>query len=248
MGCSMLDAFQPHFAHGHTMDAHHADHSLAGIAGAIAEPARARMLCCLLDGHARTSTELSVVAEVSPSTASAHLARLREARLVDMVAQGKHRYFRLAGADVAAALEALLVVAGLPRPAFQPNTPDRLRRARTCYDHMAGTVAVALHDQLAAQGWLAPGAGGYVLSAAGEAGMARAGIDLAAMRKLRRRFACPCLDWSERKPHIGGALGAAMLQLALKQGWAEQDLDSRALQVQAKGERQLLAAFGAAAG
>ena len=227
------------------MDAQHADHSLPGIAGAIAEPARARMLCCLLDGHARTSTELSVVAGVSPSTASAHLARLREARLVDVVAQGKHRYFRLAGADVATALEALLVVAGLPRPAFEPNTPDRLRRARTCYDHMAGTVAVALHDRLAAQGWLTPAADGYGLSAAGEAGMARAGVDLAAMRKLRRRFACPCLDWSERKPHIGGALGAAMLRLALQRGWAEQDLDCRALHVPARGERQLLAAFGA---
>ncbi|MES2074737.1 MAG: helix-turn-helix transcriptional regulator [Pseudomonadota bacterium] len=264
------------------MDAHNADNHLARIAGAIAEPARARMLCCLLDGHARTSTELSVVGAISPSTASAHLARLRDERLIDMVAQGKHRYYTLASADVGAALEALLVVAGLPRPAFQPNTPDRLRHARTCYDHMAGTVAVALHDQIAAQGWLATtvagdaGAGGgdkassaggrdvdvdvgsgggggggggaaeYALSAAGEAGFARAGIDLAALRKLRRRFACPCLDWSERRPHIGGALGAAVLQLALRRGWVERELDSRALAVAAKGQRQLLAAFAPA--
>lgn len=228
------------------MDAKTADHQLAGIAGAIAEPARARMLCCLLDGHARTSTELSVVAQVSPSTASVHLARLREARLIDMVAQGKHRYFQLAGADVGAALEALLVVAGLARPAFEPNTPDHLRHARTCYDHMAGTVAVKLHDQLKAQGWLGVGAdaGHYELSPLGEAGMTRLGLDLMAARKLRRRFACPCLDWSERKPHVGGALGAALLQLALKRGWAERQLDSRALRVSAKGERQLLAALG----
>lgn len=245
MGCSMLDAFQPHFAHGHTMDAHHADHSLAGIAGAIAEPARARMLCCLLDGHARTSTELSVVAEVSPSTASAHLARLREARLVDMVAQGKHRYFRLAGADVAAALEALLVVAGLPRPAFQPNTPDRLRRARTCYDHMAGTVAVAMHDQLHAQGWLLDDGGEYRLSEAGAAGMAALGIDVPQLLQQRRRFACACLDWSERRAHLGGALGAALLQLALRRRWAERELDSRALRITPAGERRLLAALGA---
>lgn len=251
----MLSPRHPHFARDHIMDAHHADNHLARIAGAIAEPARARMLCCLLDGHARTSTELSVVGEVSPSTASAHLARLRDERLIDMVAQGKHRYYTLASADVGAALEALLVVAGLPRPAFQPNTPDRLRHARTCYDHMAGTVAVALHDQIAAQGWLAStaageaGAGGateYALSAAGEAGFARAGIDLAALRKLRRRFACPCLDWSERRPHIGGALGAALLQLALRRGWVERELDSRALAVAAKGQRQLLAAFAPA--
>ncbi len=228
------------------MDAKNADAFLSNIAGAIAEPARARMLCCLLDGHARTSTELSVVAGVSPSTASAHLARLRDERLIQMVAQGKHRYYQLAGADVGKALEALLVVAGLPRPSFTPSTPNRLRHARTCYDHMAGTVAVALHDQIAAQGWLrapAPDAADYELSADGAAGLERLGIDLAALRKLRRRFACPCLDWSERRPHLGGALGAALLQLALKRGWAEQDLDSRALSVSAAGQQRMLAAF-----
>ncbi|MGB9991401.1 ArsR/SmtB family transcription factor [Massilia sp. SM-13] len=227
------------------MDAH-ADNYLARIAGAIAEPARARMLCALLDGHARTSTELSVVAEVSPSTASAHLARLKDERLVDQLAQGKHRYYQLAGSDVAAALEALLVVAGLPRPTFTPNTPPRLRNARTCYDHMAGTLAVRLHDHFAEQGWLAAegGRGDYELSAAGAARFEQLGFDLPAMRKLRRRFACPCLDWSERKPHLGGALGAALLQLALKKGWVEQDLDSRALSVPPQGERQLRKAFG----
>lgn len=224
-----------------------ADNHLARIAGAIAEPARARMLCCLLDGHARTSTELSVVAEVSPSTASAHLARLKDGQLVQLLAQGKHRYYRLAGADVAAALEALLVVAGLPRPQFKPNTPDRLRHARTCYDHMAGSVAVRLHDHMASQGWLAEHEDGgkeYELTPAGEQGLVQLGVDTKALRKLRRRFACPCLDWSERKPHVGGALGAALLQLALKRGWVEQDMDSRALAVPPKGQRQMLAAFG----
>ena len=244
-----------------------ADNHLARIAGAIAEPARARMLCCLLDGHARTSTELSVVAEVSPSTASAHLARLKEDQLVQLLAQGKHRYYQLVDANVAAALEALLVVAGLPRPAFKPSTPDRLRHARTCYDHMAGTVAVRLHDHMAAQGWLADAGASaghrsgdgsdsgsssgsssasteYQLTPAGELGVRALGIDTAALRKLRRRFACPCLDWSERKPHVGGALGAALLQLALKKGWVERDLDSRALAVPPKGQREMLAAFG----
>lgn len=226
------------------MDVNNADNCLARIAGAIAEPARARMLCALLDGHARTSTELSVLAEVGPSTASAHLARLKDERLVDLLAQGKHRYYQLAGPDVAAALEALLVVAGLPRPEFKPSTPDRLRHARTCYDHMAGSVAVALHDRIAAQGWLAPLSGReYQLTPAGEQGFARLGMDLGALRKKRRRFACPCLDWSERKPHIGGALGAALLQLALRRGWAEQDLDSRALSVTAPGLQRMLAAF-----
>lgn len=221
-----------------------ADSNLARIAGAIAEPARARILCCLLDGHARTSTELSVVADVSPSTASAHLARLRDDGLLLQVAQGKHRYFRLAGHDVAAALEALLVVAGVPHTPFKPATPARLRQARTCYDHMAGALAVELHEHCVAQGWLADDAGGdYALTAAGEERFARLGLDPAPLRKLRRRFACPCLDWSERKPHLGGALGAALLQLALRQGWVEQDLDSRALAVPARGRRRLLAAF-----
>ncbi|KQQ44651.1 ArsR family transcriptional regulator [Duganella sp. Leaf126] len=226
----------------------HADHYLARVAGAIAEPARARMLCCLLDGHARTATELSVVAEISASTASAHLARLKDDHLVVFQAQGKHRYYQIANPDVATALEALLVVAGgagLQRTQFTPNTPERLRHARTCYDHMAGTVAVRLHDHFAEQGWLAPiGDNQYDLTPTGEQQCYQLGLDLPAMRKLRRRFACPCLDWSERRPHLGGALGAALLQLALKKGWVEQDLDSRALSVPLQGQRQMLACFG----
>lgn len=228
------------------MDTHHADISLSKVAAAIAEPARARILCCLLDGHARTSTELAVIAEVSPSTASAHLARLKEERLVKLVVQGKHRYYRLAGGDVGAALEALLVVAGVPRSEFKPKTPDRLRQARTCYDHMAGEIAVALHDQLAEQGWLVAVSDdntSYDLTEQGVAQLERLGIDVTTARKLRRRFACACLDWSERRPHIGGALGAALLQYTLKRGWVEQDLDSRALNVTRNGQQKLLAAF-----
>ena len=219
-----------------------ADMGLAQLAGAIAEPARARMLCSLLDGHARTATELSTLAEVGASTASAHLARLRDDGLLSMVAQGKHRYYRLASTEVARALEALLVVAGVPATPFTPSTPDRLRHARTCYDHMAGTVA--LHDQLHAQGWLLDDDGEYRLSEAGAAGMAALGIDVPQLLKQRRRFACACLDWSERRAHLGGALGAALLQLALRQRWAERELDSRALRLTPAGERRLLAAFG----
>ena len=218
------------------------DHRLARLAGAIAEPARARMLCCLLDGHARTATELAVVAEVAPSTASAHLARLKDARLIDAVAQGKHRYFRLADGEVAAVLESLLVVAGAPRPgvAFEPNTPSRLRSARTCYDHMAGTAGVALHDRLHAQGWLTGlESGAYELSADGAIALESLGLDVDATRRARRRFACPCLDWSERRPHLGGALGAAWLQLALRRGWARQELDGRALTITARAGREM---------
>ena len=221
-----------------------ADAGLAQLAGAIAEPARARMLCSLLDGHARTATELSALAEVSASTASAHLARLRGDGLLTVLAQGKHRYFRLASAEVAQALEALLVVAGFSRPVFTPSTPDRLRHARTCYDHMAGTVAVALHDQLLAQDWLLADGVDYRLSEEGVTGMAARGIDVARLAGQRRRFACACLDWSERRFHLGGALGAAVLQLAVQQRWAERELDSRALRITPSNQARLLAAFG----
>lgn len=224
-----------------------ADRHLAQLAGAIAEPARARMLCCLLDGHARTATELAVVAGVAASTASAHLSRLKAERLVEMVAQGKHRYFRLAGPDVAAALEGLLVLAGAPPmderggAAFAPSTPSRLRAARTCYDHIAGAAGVALHDMLHAQQWLRHGAEGdaYELTPAGAIALESLGIDIDAARRSRRRFACACLDWSERRPHLGGALGAAWLQLALRRGWVRQDLDGRALALTPKARREM---------
>ncbi len=229
------------------MNVEHPDSAVARIAAAIGEPARARMLYCLLDGHARTSTELAVVGDVSPSTASVHLGRLKDERLVMMVAQGKHRYYRLNGEQAADALEALSVIAH-PRPhAFVPRAPERLRVARTCYDHMAGTVAVALHDRFTALRWLvaAPAiVDAYELTAAGVKGFTALGADLEATRSLRRRFAFACLDWSERRPHLGGALGAAFLSIALRRKWVVQDLDSRALTVTAAGHREFKSRFG----
>ena len=220
----------------------------SGIAAAIGEPARARILYSLMDGRARTSTELAVVAEVSPSTASAHLSRLKEADLVEVLVQGKHRYYSLQGPDVAQLLEGLSVLAGARRDKFVPTTPSRLCAARTCYDHMAGSVAVALHDRFRALGWLStgPAAGdhAYDLTPAGAKAIQGLGIDLEATRRLRRRFACACLDWSERRPHVGGALGAALLKLALRKKWATQDLDSRALAITSLGRREMLIRFG----
>ena len=221
-----------------------ADTRLAAVASAIAEPARTRMLCCLMDGHARTSTELAVVAQVSPSTASVHLAKLKEQNLVQLLAQGKHRYYSLAGEEVAAALEALMRVAGVPRPEFVPSTPDRLRQARTCYDHMAGTVAVGMHDYMTRHRWLdTAGDTGYLLSEEGEAGFVRLGLDPEKVRKSRRRFACSCLDWSERRPHLGGALGAELLAMLLRDGWIERDFDSRALAITREGKRHFKRVF-----
>jgi DNA-binding transcriptional ArsR family regulator len=225
------------------------DAAVAPIAAAIGEPARARMLYCLVDGRARTSTELAVVAEVTPSTASVHLQRLKAQRLVKVSAQGKHRYYSLDRADVAAALEALNVLAGGGGKAFTPNTPHRLRGARTCYDHIAGTLGVALYDRFTALGWLSapsPSSDARELTAPGRSAFQSLGIDVDAARGLRRRFAFACLDWSERRPHLGGALGAAVLRLALKNKWVAQDLDSRILCVTASGTRELSARFGIA--
>jgi hypothetical protein len=204
------------------------------------------MLYCLTDGHARTSTELAVVAEVAPSTASLHLHRLKTQRLVNVVPQGKHRYYRLAGAHVAGALEALSVLAGGTRPAFVPHTPHRLRSARTCYDHIAGALGVALHDRFTALGWLVETATDrdYDVSPKGATAFRTLGIDVDASRALRRRFACACLDWSERRPHLGGALGAAMLDTALKKKWLAKDLDCRALTITSLGRREMRSRFG----
>ncbi len=221
-----------------------ADAAVSKIAAAIGEPARARMLYCLVDGRARTSTELAMVAEVTPSTASVHLQRLKNERLVAVFAQGKHRYYSLEGANVAAALEALSVLAGGSRGAFVPNTPNRLRAARTCYDHIAGTLGVALHDRVKAMGWLSNADGGYELSRSGTKAFEALGMDLDATRALRRRFAYPCVDWSERRPHIGGALGSALLELALKRKWVNRELDSRALTITKAGLREMRARFG----
>jgi DNA-binding transcriptional ArsR family regulator len=227
-----------------------ADTAVSRIAAAIGEPARARMLYCLVDGRARTSTELAMVAEVTPSTASVHLQRLKSERLVKVLAQGKHRYYSLEGASVAAALEALSVLAGGKRNAFVPNTPNHLRMARTCYDHIAGMLGVALHDRIQVMGWFADGPrasigeNAYELTRRGANAFEDLGIDVAATRTLRRRFAYACVDWSERRPHLGGAVGAALLHIALKRKWVVQELDSRALAITRLGQREMQTRFG----
>ncbi|EPC01549.1 hypothetical protein L861_16895 [Litchfieldella anticariensis FP35 = DSM 16096] len=226
---------------------HDTDHDAAvsRIAAAIAEPARTRMLCCLMDGHARTSTELAIVAEVSPSTASAHLARLKEQHLVSLHVQGRHRYYHLASQTVARALEALMAIAPPDGPRFTPTTPDRLQLARTCYDHMAGTLAVLLHDRFIALGWLCSPEveGDYQLTETGNRELAALGIDTQAAGKRRRRFAYPCMDWSMRRPHLGGALGAALLQAAQQREWVRKDLDCRALTVTDTGHKEIQKRF-----
>jgi len=208
---------------------------VAVVAAAIGEPARARMLLSLLDGRARTSTELAAIADVSPSTASVHLSRLATNKLVRVAKQGKCRYYVLEGEHVASALEALCVVAHAPRK-FNPTTPEPLRLARTCYDHLAGTVGVQLRERLQSLGWLRE----YELTEAGRKDLHALGLQIA---PSRRRFAYACLDWSERRPHIGGALGAALLNVMLQRRWLTRDPGSRALTITRAGHRELHSRF-----
>jgi DNA-binding transcriptional ArsR family regulator len=244
----------PHaqFVHNQTMNVtKEAEVNVSEIAAAIGEPARARILYCLSDGRARTSTELAIVAGVSPSTASVHLNTLKSRRLVKVFAQGKHRYYSLDGEDVAAALESLSVLAGGSRAGFVPNTPHELRAARMCYDHIAGTLGVALHDRMKSLRWLVAdeesGDTAYRLSPSGEKALGELGLDVQTASNPRRRFAYPCVDWSERRPHLGGAVGAALLHAALKKRWVVQDSYSRALEVTRSGRREFNARFGLAA-
>lgn len=223
------------------------DLRLAQLAAAVAEPARARMLCTLLDGRARTATELATAADVAASTASAHIARLETSGLVNVVRQGKHRYAQLAGPAVAQALESLLQVAGVPRAAsFTPNTPQALRHARSCYDHVAGELGVALHDRLLSLRWLRGerDEADYEITSAGTAALEGLGLDMAGLSRTRRRLACACLDWSERRAHLGGALGAALLDLLLARRWLQRELDSRALRLTPAGKRLLRERLG----
>ena len=218
------------------------DSRASSIAGAISVPARTRMMYCLSDGRARTSTELAIVGGVTPSTASVHLKRLEALGLVKVYAQSKHRYYSLNGPEVADALEALSVLAGSQR--FAPKTPDHLRLARSCYDHMAGVLGVSLHDRLIEMRWIAGEDDAYELTAKGSEALRAVGLDVEEMRGLRRRLAFGCLDWSERRPHLAGALGAGLLCTALKRRWVVRDLDSRALRLTAMGKREMVRRFG----
>jgi DNA-binding transcriptional ArsR family regulator len=220
------------------------DVDLAAVGALLGNPSRAAMLDALMTGRALTAGELAHVAEVSPATASEHLAKLRDGGLVEVVTQGRHRYHRLASADVGAALEAVSHIApAKPVHTLRQSTRARsLAEARTCYDHLAGRSGVALHDGLVARAWLVPEAGGYGLSDAGVEGLLGWGVDVTTARAARRPLARPCLDWTERREHLAGALAAA-LATALVEGpepWFERRADDhRGLRPTARGREQL---------
>ena len=211
---------------------------IAKLAALVAEPARARMLEALMSGQALTATELAIEASIAPSTASGHLARLERGSVIAMLRQGRHRYYRLADRELAGAIEGLMALARRRTAVRHGPADPALRHARVCYDHLAGEVAVELADGLLRRGLLAA-TGGWTVTAAGERFFAVLGIHLDALRLARRPLVRECLDWSERRSHLAGALGAALLERVFARGWAVRERGSRIVTFTAAGERWL---------
>jgi DNA-binding transcriptional ArsR family regulator len=210
---------------------------LAWIASVVGEPARARILLALMDGRARTAKELAFLARIAPPTASGHLAKLLDGRLVAVEPQGRHRYYRLSSRQVAEMLETMSVVGGesaAPDPRLRRVDPA-LALARTCYDHLAGTLGVAVADALQARDYLAFGEGAGEVTSAGQAFFRRMGLRLEERPLGRRLFCKPCLDWTERRPHLAGVVGAAFCGHCLSAGWVRRQRDGRALEISAQG-------------
>ncbi|MCG2584684.1 helix-turn-helix transcriptional regulator [Massilia sp. TS11] len=214
---------------------------ITGIAALIGDHARAEALTALMSGMALTATELATHAHVSRQTMSGHLAKLLEAQLLAVEVQGRHRYYRLASHDVAQLLESLMQVAyrtGAVRLRSSPREPA-LRKARVCYDHLAGETGVAVYEALLARGAFVLGADGMRLSTPGRALMQSWGIDVAALEAQPRVLCRSCLDWSERRSHLAGALGAALLRTLLERDWVRRDKHSRVLHITPPGQRWL---------
>jgi DNA-binding transcriptional ArsR family regulator len=221
----------------------------AEVASLAGDPGRAGMLHALMDGRALTATELARVAGITPQTASGHLSRLTAGGLVAVEKQGRHRYHRLASPAVARMLESIMQVAAdaaLPqRKAFVGPRDLALRAARTCYDHLAGHLGVALADALVANGQIELATDAGIVTNSGAALFNRLGIDLDAGSKRKGRLVCrPCLDWSERRPHLAGAVGAALCKHCFSEGWIKHAEGTRAVTITVKGQRSFREVFG----
>ncbi len=219
--------------------------SIAGIAALIGDPARANMLTALTQGAALTATELALEANVTKQTASSHLAKLVGANIVSVEAQGRHRYYRLADEDVAHALESLTGVAARAKALrFQPGPKDpALRRARVCYDHLAGEMGVALFDALVREKTLARSGDGITLTKKGRGRLDDFGLDVASLEHGARPLCRACLDWSVRRTHLAGAVGAALLAGFYDRGWAKRQRGTRVVEFSRTGEASLRKTF-----
>ncbi len=213
--------------------------TVAEIAALVGDPARANMLQALMSGRALTASELAFHASITAQTASGHLGKLTASGLLGMTKQGRHRYYRLASPLVGRMLESIGAVAavqGAPRHRPPSRLDDALRNARTCYDHLAGRLGVALADSLQRAGHVTLSEDGGVVTRRGEKFLAEFGIDLAGAASGRRCFCRPCLDWSERRTHLAGALGAKLAERCFDLGWIERVKHSRAVAIPRKGE------------
>ena len=218
---------------------------IAQVGALIGDPARANMLSALMGGKALTASELATAAGITQQTASAHLSRLEAGGLLVQRKQGRHRYFALADDEVGLLLEGLMGFAanrGFLRARPGPRDPE-LRKARVCYNHLAGDFGVRMLDRLVADGNMTLDGDEIALTASGESRMAALGIDLAPLQAQRRPLCRTCLDWSERRSHLAGALGEALLTRFIEIGWAKREMGSRVIRFTPPGEKACLAAF-----
>jgi len=220
---------------------------LAELAGLIADPGRARILSRLMDGRAQTASELALLAGVTPQTASWHLSRLVQRALLKVERRGPRRLYRLATPLVAQMLEGMMTVAVTGPQASRPSAriDDQMRRARTCYDHLAGELGVAVTDALRERGYLVLEQDAGELTAAGLAFLGGLGLDLRSPVRRRRALCRPCLDWSERLPHLAGRAGASIADLAFQRDWIRRRPQGRSVEITAAGLAAFKNLFGA---
>jgi DNA-binding transcriptional ArsR family regulator len=220
---------------------------IAEIAALVGDPARANILSALMDGRALTATELAYSANVTPQTASGHLAKLTGGRLLEVAKQGRHRYYRLANAAVAQMLEGIMAVSMNAPPRYRPRSKcdDAMRAARTCYDHFAGQLGVGIADTLCARGHVVLTTDGGEVTDAGLAFLHRFGVDVDVdAGKSKRPFCRSCLDWTERRPHIAGRVGALLTAHCFDLGWVKRVRETRALSITPAGRRGFKETFG----
>ena len=215
---------------------------ISSLAALISEPARGRILIALLDGRSLPATELAQRAGITRQTASSHLAKLTEGQLLRVIPQGRHRYYRIANSRVAELLESMARFTPIKIGRPEPKSP--LQIARTCYNHLAGTMGVRIAEAIVRRGLLREVGRDYQLTKKGAQWFSELGIDIEDLRKSGRVFARQCLDWSERRNHIAGALGSALTEYLFEQGWIEHVRESRAVQITALGRSELKLRLG----
>lgn len=206
---------------------------ISHVAGLLSDPSRSAMLISLLDGRPQTATELAQRAKITPQTASLHLSKLVSGHLISKEVQGKYHYFRLTDPNVAHAIESLIAISP-PSKIYSLREADEdnaLRKARTCYDHLAGRLGINLAESIVRKGYIDISNENYRVTDDGKKFFSDFGIDFVKLKRRRRKFIHPCLDWSERTPHIGGALGAALLDRITELGWIDKKASQRAVRV-----------------